>query len=153
MNKPKIYPLQIVSIIVAIRCQGKYLLVQRDSKDDIFPSKWQNPGGKIELGETIEEAIKREIKEEVGISINCHPIFLQSYAWKKDSDPVRLGIIFLIDLKGKISAHKIKLALELVAYKWLTIQKIKKLNSLNKLIGKESPTGTLGQLLKAESIK
>ena len=77
-------PLQIISIIVVIKSQDKFLLVQRSLLDEIFPGKWQNLGGKVELGETIESAIRREVKEEVNLDINQRPIFLQSYSWKKD---------------------------------------------------------------------
>ncbi len=35
-----------------------------------FKGKWEFPGGKIEKGETSEEALKREIKEELQIDIN-----------------------------------------------------------------------------------
>lgn len=153
VNNPT-HPLQIVSVILVIQCEGKYLLVQRNLYDDIFPGKWQNLGGKIELGETVEKAIKREVKEEVGINIDNFPIFLQSYSWRKSKkDPVRLGLIFLINLKKKIKNYKIKLDPELTNYGWFTIKEAKKLNLQNKLIGKDSPTGTFGQLSQAELLR
>ncbi len=51
-----------------------------NDKDELFLSKrsqnaknergtWECPGGSIELGETLEEAIKREIQEEYGVEI------------------------------------------------------------------------------------
>ena len=154
MKYSKDYPFQIVSIILVIHCEEKYLLVQRNHKDKIFPGKWQNPGGKVELGETIEKAIKRESKEEININIQDQPIFLQSYAWEKSKeDPMRLGIIFLVNLPKRICNYKVKLNSELADYNWFTIEEAKRLNFENRLIGKESPTGTLGQLLKAEAIK
>lgn len=140
-------PLQAVSVIIVIRCSKKFLLVQRNQNDDIFPGKWQNLGGKIELGETVEKAVKREVKEEIGLEIDKHPVFLQSYSWKKDNDsPVRLGLIFLIELSGTPKDYKIKLDPELSNFAWLTLLKAKKLNREEKLIGKNSPTGTFGQL-------
>ncbi len=138
--------LQIVSVIAVIRNkEGKYLLVQRSENDDIFPLKWQNLGGKIELGERVEEALKREIQEEIGVTIdNVNPVFLQSYSWKKDENSdVRLGLIFLIEINGNVT---IKISDELNDYKWFSLEQLEDLDT----IGKDSPTGTLGQIKQAE---
>ncbi len=144
-------PLQIVSVIIVIKRKNKFLLVQRSESDDIFPGKWQNLGGKIELGETVESAIKREVKEEVGLEITEHPIFLQSYSWKKDSNsPVRLGLIFLIKLEGNPRNHKIKLDSELSNFGWFGLNEAREKNEKDELIGKTSPTGTLGQLSQVD---
>jgi len=145
-------PLQITSVIVVLKCQDKFLLVQRSENDDIFPGKWQNMGGKIELGETVESAIKREVKEEVGLDVNAHPMFLQSYSWKKDDgSPARLGLIFLIKLTGKLENYNIRLDEELSDYTWVNLAEAEKMNAEDKLIGKDSPTGTFGQLSKVFS--
>jgi mutator protein MutT len=139
-------PLQVVSVILVIRCESKYLLVQRSEEDDIFPGYWQNMGGKIEIGETVEKAIAREMEEEVGLRLDSTPIFLHSYSWKKDDDsPIKLGLIFLIELRGKIDDQKVKLCDELEKYGWYSIDDAKEI----KTIGPDSPTGTLGQLAKA----
>ena len=138
-------PLQVISVILVIRCQGKFLLVQRSETDDIFPGFWQNMGGKIEIGETVENAIAREMEEEVGLKLDSTPIFLHSYSWKKDDDsPTKLGLIFLIEFGGRIEDQEIKLCDELERYGWYLIEEAKGI----KTIGPESPTGTLGQLSK-----
>lgn len=141
-------PLQVISVILAIRSEGKFLLVQRSEKDDIFPGYWQNMGGKIEIGETVENAITREMMEEVGLKLESTPIFLHSYSWKKDNDsPTKLGLIFLIEMSQKIADIEVKLCDELEKFGWYTIDEAKQI----KTIGPESPTGTLGQLMKATS--
>lgn len=140
-------PLQIISVITILKCGSKFLLVKRSEIDQIFPGKWQNLGGKVELGETIEHAVKREISEETGLKIKNHPLFIQSYSWKKDTNsPVRLGLIFMIPLSGKIKNYKIILNSELADFGWFTFEEIKKMNRSDSLIGKDSPTGTFGQL-------
>jgi len=136
-------PLQVISVILVIRCQNKFLLVQRSENDDIFPGFWQNMGGKIEVGETVENAISREMMEEVGLKIETIPIFLQSYSWKKDDEsPTKLGVIFLVDLKNKTDDYQINLCDELEKFGWFDLLEVKNL----KTIGPDSPTGTLGQL-------
>jgi len=147
-------PLQIVSVIVLIKHRNKCLLVQRSDDNDIFPSIWQNFGGKVELGETVETVIRREVKEEAGLDITTNPVFLQSYSWKKDENsPIRLGLVFLVYLKRNQYNLKIKLDKELSNYGWFTFDMAKKMNAEDKLIGKNSPTGTLGQLSCAKDYR
>lgn len=58
--------IKIVSAIVV--ANGKVLLLLRDDNPEIRdPSCWQLPGGGVEDGETPDEAIKRELQEEIGI--------------------------------------------------------------------------------------
>lgn len=143
-------PVHIVTVIAILKYRNKYLLVQRNVADGIFPGKWQNLGGKVENGESIEEALRREIQEEIGINIpkNLHPIFIQSYSWvKKRNLPISLGLIFMFKLKK--GPWKIKLSQELTAYGWFSFSEVKKLDS----IAKDSRTGTLGQLRFVEQMK
>ena len=61
-----------VSSIALIDIDGKILITQRP-KNKIMPNFWEFPGGKIEINETPEVALNRELLEELGISIsfNC----------------------------------------------------------------------------------
>ena len=60
----------IIQKVVAaiINKKNKYLIAQRN-KYKYFGLKWEFPGGKVELNETCEKALLREIKEELNISI------------------------------------------------------------------------------------
>ena len=53
-----------------IMYQSKFLIVKRSETDDFLPNCWEFPGGGVEDGETISEALKREIKEEIGLDIS-----------------------------------------------------------------------------------
>lgn len=57
-----------VSCAIILNSIGKILVTQRSATMPL-PLKWEFPGGKIEIGETAEECLIREIKEELNIEI------------------------------------------------------------------------------------
>ena len=58
-----------VEVVAAVIKKGnKYFCAQRKDQGELA-KKWEFPGGKIELGETREEALAREIKEELNTII------------------------------------------------------------------------------------
>lgn len=60
-----------------IEFDGKILCMQRDKgKFDYVSYKWEFPGGKIEEGETKEEALKRELREEMEMDVDITEHFL-----------------------------------------------------------------------------
>ncbi len=64
-----------IKVAAAIFCeQNKYLICQR-AHDDALPLLWEFPGGKVEYGETLEECIIRECREELAVDIRVHGEF------------------------------------------------------------------------------
>ncbi len=61
-------PHKTIGVAVIWNQQGQ-ILIDRRRAQGLLGGLWEFPGGKIEFGETIEECIKREIKEELGIEI------------------------------------------------------------------------------------
>ena len=57
----------LVSAVALIDCDGRVLLAQRP-ESKTMAGLWEFPGGKIELGETPETALIRELDEELGIN-------------------------------------------------------------------------------------
>ena len=58
----------LVSAVALIDADGRILLAQRP-EDKHMGGMWEFPGGKVEQGETAEAALRREIKEELGIDL------------------------------------------------------------------------------------
>jgi 8-oxo-dGTP diphosphatase len=64
----RLYPKQpIVGVGAVVICDGKILLEKRKSEPG--KGKWSIPGGLVELGESIEYAVIREVKEETGLDV------------------------------------------------------------------------------------
>lgn len=57
-----------VAVGVLLRPDGSFLLTSRP-EGKVYAGYWEFPGGKLEVGETVEEALHRELYEELGISI------------------------------------------------------------------------------------
>ena len=55
--------------VVMLNHEGKIFLSKRGKKARNEPGTWEFPGGSIEFGETMAQALKREIKEEFGVII------------------------------------------------------------------------------------
>ena len=62
-----------VAVGVLIDAQGRFLLASRPP-GKVYEGYWEFPGGKFEAGETLEQALRRELQEELGITIGAvHP--------------------------------------------------------------------------------
>ena len=61
----------IVVVAALIEKNGKYLIARRSTGGPETLGKWEFPGGKLEVGETEEQAIEREIKEEFDMEVKA----------------------------------------------------------------------------------
>jgi 8-oxo-dGTP diphosphatase len=75
----------LVAAVALFDADGRVLLAQRPEGKPMA-GLWEFPGGKVEIGETPEDALKREMREELGINICDHcaaPLTFVSHAYEQ----------------------------------------------------------------------
>ncbi len=70
MQKREVHtsPVREVAAGIVFNEKGQFLLAQRPVGKS-YAGHWEFPGGKLEAGESAQEALERELKEELGISV------------------------------------------------------------------------------------
>jgi 8-oxo-dGTP diphosphatase len=93
-----------VAVGVLIDKQERFLLTSRPA-GKVYAGYWEYPGGKLEAGESVEQALRRELHEELGITIGAvHPwkIELVDYEHAR----VRLHFCKVYDWSGEFEMRE-----------------------------------------------
>ncbi len=112
-----------IPVVCAIIEQDDQVLCALRSEQMTLPGKWEFPGGKLELNEIPEDALIREIKEELNISIEIIevlPISEYSYVPEK--------VIRLIPYRCMIQNNESPVATEHAELRWVKKEDLRKLN-------------------------
>ncbi|MDO9405059.1 MAG: NUDIX domain-containing protein [Polaromonas sp.] len=97
---------QVVDVAVGVLIQpdGRFLLTSRPP-GKVYEGYWEFPGGKLEAGESVEVALRRELIEEIGVTIGAvHP-------WKVEMVDyphalVRLNFCKVFAWTGELQMHE-----------------------------------------------
>lgn len=105
-----------IEVVAAIIKHGdKIFATQRGYGE--FKDGWEFPGGKMEVGETREEALKREIKEELDTIIQID-VFVQTIEYDYPSFHLTMHCYLCSVVSGELTL------LEHEAAKWLSVDEI-----------------------------
>jgi 8-oxo-dGTP pyrophosphatase MutT (NUDIX family) len=70
-----------------IEVAGNLLLVRKSADDPHNPGRWELPGGRICVGEDIDEHLRREVYEEVGLQVDPGtPFHVWQWSWRNALD-------------------------------------------------------------------
>ena len=114
-----------IKVVAGLILQNDKLLICRRPNFKDHPLKWEFPGGKIKNDETNEEALIREINEELSINIiNCQELISYNFYYKDLNKWVLMYFYLVNNFSGKVlnNFHK--------ELKWIEIKDIREYDFL-----------------------
>jgi len=113
----------IAAHALILRNDGTFLILRRSLENTFKPTWWDIPGGVVEPGESLEEALSREIQEETGLIVQIiEP--LHTYT---DLDDYPSRQIVQMIFKCQLVSGKVVLnPMEHDEYKWIHFDSIPK---------------------------
>lgn len=121
------------ALALVVNQNGKYLITLRnDQKNKQTHNKWEIPGGGIEFGETPEDAVIRETKEEVGLDVTIihkRPI-VRNTVWKHPKKRVHVVLLTYVCKMTNTNQRVVMRDKEVLDYRWITSGEIESFDYL-----------------------
>jgi len=115
----------VLATIVALKAiivhNGKALIVQR-ADDETYSGQWEFVGGKLEFGEDLEAALRREVHEETGLEITQNKLLYATSFMPH----AHKHVVFLTYL-CKVTSNSVVLSAEHQAYEWADAARLQKM--------------------------
>lgn len=109
-----------VTCAILLNNLNQVLVVQRSQTMNL-PLKWELPGGKVETGETLEECLIREIKEELDLLIQIEKSFGEYvYNYPKQSITLYPFVCSIVSGEIALAEHK--------AFQWCSLNQLSELD-------------------------
>ncbi len=119
------YPEKPIVGVGAIILDGDQILLEK-RKNSPGKGKWAVPGGLVELGENVEQAVIREVKEETGLEVDEPQLVdVVNYISMSERDVVVYHYV-IIDYLVTVKGGKPKAASDADALKWVPFNEVNK---------------------------
>ena len=112
------YPARpLVGVGALILRRGRILLAQRGKEP--LKGWWSLPGGALELGESLEDAVRREVLEETGLEVECVKLFEVFERIMRDAEGAPEYHWILIDYLCRVTGGKLFPGDDVCAVDWV----------------------------------
>ena len=103
---------------VVLDAENRILLVRRGKAP--LAGEWSLPGGALELGERLEEGVRREVREETGLDVEPLEIVavFDHIAHAEDSERVRFHYV-LVDYRCRVLGGTLESATDVTEARWV----------------------------------
>lgn len=115
MRTPSKTPLRTVVVAAAVVVEQHRVLVSQRKAGTHLAGAWEFPGGKVEAGEDPREALRRELREELGIDVHVGEVVDVTFHRYEDADKAVLLLFFETSRKAGSPEPR---ALDVAAYRW-----------------------------------
>ena len=122
----------ITVAVGAIVTDGEHLLLIRRGHD---PGKghWSVPGGRVEVGETLPEAVRREIQEECSLDVTVGDVAIILDRIGRGPDGIIHSHYLIIDFWATASSRDVQAATDAAEIGWLTLDQLRQLPTTTRL--------------------
>lgn len=110
-----------INALIKDKSWEKFLIIKRSENEIAYPGKWAFPWWKMEPNETIMDALKREVLEEVWLEIEDTKKFLKDFNFVRKDWYNVIGLCFAVVAK----TYSVKLLSEFSDYKWVAKEEFK----------------------------
>lgn len=119
------YPTQPIIGVGAIIWKGdQVLLVRQDKYPEYGANFWTLPGGGQEVGESVEQALQREVMEETGLTIEIGPLVLVVDVIRHDDEQRVQRHFTVLDFRCDWVAGEPEAADDVVEARWVPIDEL-----------------------------
>jgi mutator protein MutT len=121
----RLYPNQpIVGVGAVIICNGQILLEKR--KNEPGRGKWSIPGGLVDLGESIEQTVIREVKEETCLEVKKPELIdVVDNVLKDKNGEIKYHFV-IVDYFVKLGGGMLKASSDAQELKWVRLDEVEK---------------------------
>ncbi len=107
MQTTEVKSIKIINVVAVILVKKKSFLISKRPGNKIYSGFWEFPGGKVETNESLKSALKREINEELDISL-CEKdmAIFESYTVNRRNIILNLNFFFCQTWLGNIYANE-----------------------------------------------
>ncbi len=119
---------RLIQKCIVVGSDGKILALKRAADDHSRGGNWDLPGGGYEQGEEVISAIKREVMEEAGLTVNSlRPIFVDNHTNVKSGFFAGLNVFGICYVSNDWEGE-VQISDEHTEYKWVTPEEFKSYN-------------------------
>ena len=114
-----------IAALIRYPQNNKFLVLRRSKQKDVGAGHWECVTGRVDQGEGFEEALFREVKEEIGVDIQLEFLLGTTHFYRGEALPENelIGVVYCCTI-GKSRRHSGE-SMNTMQYRWLTPEEIR----------------------------